>query len=134
MSTPIVLQPGDTFWGLDRQHHLWIALTPLAPDGSIFVANFTSHHPSEKASCDERCTVVNPGEHPYPRRPSCIFYEGIRTETQQDIMEGIERPFRRGEPLSPALLRRVRQGALDSDRVARAIKDAVRAALGQGAP
>lgn len=133
MSTPIVLRPGDTFWGIDRQHHLWIALTPLAPDGSIFVANFTSHHPSEKASCDERCTVVNPGEHPYPRRPSCIFYEGIRAETQQDILRGIERPFRRADPLSPTLLQRIQQGALDSDLVPRAIKNAIRAGGAHGA-
>lgn len=129
MSTPIVLRPGDTFWGLDRQHHLWIALTPLAPDGSIFVANFTSHHPSVKASCDEHCTVVNPGEHPYPRRPSCIYYRGSHAETQQDILRGIERPFRRGEPLSPQLLRRVQLGALDSPRAPDDVKDAVRASL-----
>ena len=134
MSTPIVLRPGDTFWGIDRQHHLWIALTPLAPDGSIFVANFTSHYPSVKASCDERCTVVNPGEHPYPRRPSCIYYRGSHAETQREILQGIERPFRRGEPLSPQLLRRVQRGALDSPRAPDDVKDAVRAALGQGAP
>lgn len=129
MSTPIVLRPGDTFWGIDRQHHLWIALTAPTPDGSIIVANFTSHYPSDKASCDANCTVVNPGEHPYPRRPSCIFYEGIRAENQRHVLEGIERPFRRSEPLSPALLRRVQRGALDSARVPRAVKDAVRASL-----
>ena len=129
MSQPSFLRPGDTFWGIDRQHHLWIALTAPASDGGIIVANFTSHHPSTNASCDEHCTVVNPGEHPYPRRSSCVYYRGIRTENQQDIMGGIARPFRRGEPLSHALLRRVQQGALDSDLVPRAVKDAVRASL-----
>ena len=129
MSQPSFLRPGDTFWGIDRQHHLWIALTAPEPDGSIFVANFTSHYPADKESCDADCTVVNPGEHPYPRRPSCIFYRGSHAENQMDILQGIERPFRRGEPLSPALLRRVRQGALDSPRTPDDVKDAVRASL-----
>lgn len=57
------------------------------------------------------------------------YYRGIRLESQQDILDGVERPFRRGQPLSPALLRRVQQGALDSNLVPRAIKDAVRASL-----
>ena len=130
----MALRPGDTFWGIDRQHHLWIALTAPTPDGSVIVANFTSHHPSRKASCGEHCTVVNPGEHPYPKRPSCIFHEGIRVETQQDIMEGIERPFRRGDPLSPELLARIQLGIIDSPDTPPAIKNAIRAALGQGAP
>lgn len=129
MSTPLSLRPGDTFWGIDRQHHLWIALTAPTLEGSVIVANFTSHYPSDKASCDANCTVVNPGEHPYPRRPSCIFYRGSHAETLQDILQGIERPFRRGEPLSPALLRRIRRGALDSPRTPDDVKDAVRASL-----
>lgn len=129
MSQPSFLRPGDTFWGIDRQHHLWIALTAPELDGGIFVANFTSHYPADKESCDTDCTVVNPGEHPYPRRPSCIFYRGSHAENQTDILRGIERPFRRGEPLSPALLRRIQQGALDSSRTPDDVKDAVRASL-----
>ena len=129
MSTPIVLRPGDTFWGIDREHHLWIALTAPEPDGSIFVANFTSHSPASKTLCDANCTVVHPGEHPYPRRPSCVYYRGSHAENQMAILRGIERPFRRGEPLSPALLRRVQQGALDSPRTPDDVKDAIRASL-----
>ena len=129
MSQPSSLRPGDTFWGIDKQHHLWIALTNPDQDGSVLVVNFTSHYSANKESCDEQCTVVDPGEHPYPRRPSCIYYRGIRIESQQDILDGVERPFRRGQPLSPALLRRVQQGVLDSALVPRAVKDAVRASL-----
>lgn len=49
-------------------------------------------------------------------------------------MAGIERPFRRGDPLSPELLARIQRGIIDSPDTPRAIKNAIRASGGQDVP
>ena len=129
MATPALLRIGDAFRGIDALNHVWFIVTNPTAIGDVIITNFTSHEFPGKATCSEDCVVVHPGEHPYLTKPSCIFYRDIRWTTVQQIMKGIAGEFRREEPLSPALLRRVQQGALDSDLVPRAVQDAIRASL-----
>ncbi len=133
MAAPLSLRIGDAFRGIDALNHIWFIVTHPTPDGEVIITNFTRHAP-DKATCSEDCVVVDQNDHRYLTKTSCIFYRDIRRTTVQQIVKGIAGEFRREEPLSPALLRRVRQGALDSDLVPRAVKDAIRASLGQSAP
>lgn len=129
MTTPAPLRIGDAFRGIDSLHHVWFILTNPAHDGGVVITNFTSHRPGEKITCGRHCVIVQPGEHPYLIRTTCIFYQDIRITTVNQIVNGIAGDFRREEPLSPELLRRIQQGALDSDHVAEAVKGAVRRSM-----
>lgn len=129
MATDTPLRIGDAFRGIDELHHVWFILTHPFPDGHVVIANFTSHLPDRKPTCSASCVVVYPNEHPYIRRPTCVFYQDIRTTTVQQIQRGIAGEFRREASLSPELLHRIQQGALDSDHVIEAVKDAVRRSM-----
>ena len=136
------INPGDTFFNLLDpllnlpKPHLWIVLNDPAGSGRAAMANITTHNAETRHRCSAQCLIVRHGEHPFVEagHDSCVRYAEMLYPLDT-ITRAAEHPdTERREPLSPALLRRVRQDALDSDRVARAIKDAVRAALGQGAP
>lgn len=127
MHTP--LRIGDAFRGIDELHHVWFILTYPSPDGTVVIANFTSHLPGRKPTCSGSCVVVHPNEHSYVRRLTCVFYQDIRTTTMQRIERGIAGEFRREASLSPELLYRIQQGALDSDHVIEGVKDAVRRSM-----
>ena len=124
MNTP--LRIGDAFRGIDELHHVWFILTHPSHDGSVVIANFTSHLPGRKPACNPNCVIVQPGEHPYLSKTTCIFYQDIRTTTVNQIANGIAGEFREEAPLSSELLRRIQQGALDSDHVIEGVKAAVR--------
>ena len=136
------IRPGDTFFNLLDpllnlpKPHLWIVLNDPAGSGRAAMANITTHNAETRHRCSAQCLIVRHGEHPFVEagHASCVRYAEVLYPLAT-IRHAVEHPgTERREPLSPALLRRVRQDALDSDRVARAIKDAVRAALGQRAP
>ena len=132
---------GDTVYNLDilfgdetRGPHLWMIFSDATADERVAVSNFTTHSPgSRPMTCDEHCVIVQAGEHPYLVRESCIWQEA-RLHPLREITRVVERGLaERRQPLSPALLRRVQRGALDSPRTPDDAKDAVRATLGQSA-
>ncbi len=104
-----------------------MVLTAETPDGNVAVANFTTHD-LETRRCGERCVVVRPGEHPYPRRDSCISYRHASLTSLEWLGRGVEnRTYTMREPLGSQLLARIRQGALDSPLTPREVKTAIRA-------
>ena len=129
MATDTPLRIGDAFRGIDELHHVWFILTYPSLDDSVVIANFTGHLPGRKPTCGGSCVVVYPNEHPYISKLTCVFYQDIRTTTVQQIQRGIAGEFRREASLSPELLRRIQQGALDSDHVIEAVKGAVRRSM-----
>ena len=126
------MNPGDTFFGLDQRGHLWIVLTSETPDGEVAVANLTTHDPDRRRVCDDECVIIRPGEHPYPSRDSCVFYRDAFLTSLEILRSGVRnRTYSRSDPLTPELLQRVRQGALDSVMTAGAVQSAVRRDLSQ---
>ncbi|MCY4390662.1 MAG: hypothetical protein OXE43_01255 [Chloroflexi bacterium] len=120
------MNPGDTFFGLDAGGHLSMVLTAETPNGDVAVANFTTHDP-EIRRCGEMCVVVPPGEHPYPRRDSCISYRHSSLTSLEWLRRGVEnRTYTMREPLGSQLLARIRQGALDSPLTPQEVKAAIR--------
>lgn len=136
-SSEIELSPGDTFYNLmDRllnlpKPHLWSILNDPAGTGQVALANITTHDPTTRRRCGAHCLIVRDGEHPFVEagHASCVRYADVLYPLSV-ITHAAEHPdAERRQPLSPALLRRVQQGALDSDLVPQAAKDAVRASL-----
>ena len=121
------MNPGDTFFGFDRRGHLWMVLTAESTDGEVVIANFTTHDPGIRPTCDADCLVVQPGDHPYPRHDSCIFFQGAMLTSNRALRIGVaEGVYDPQAQLSPALLNRVRKGALESELTAEPIKTAIR--------
>jgi hypothetical protein len=64
--------------------HLWIVLTNPDPDGWVLVANITGAYSNDKDRADY--TVgINPGEHPYVKKPSYIFYREAMTKQVSEL-------------------------------------------------
>ena len=109
-----------------------MVLTAESADGEVVVANFTTHDPDIRPTCDANCLVVQPRDHPYPRHDSCIFFQGAMLTSNQSLQVGVaEGVYDPQAPLSPALLDRVREGALESNMAAEPIKTAIRRGLPQ---
>ena len=118
---------GDTFFGLDHRGHLWIVLTSPNPQGEVVLVSLTTHDAPRRAFCDKRCVIIQPGEHPYPRHDSCVFYRDAFLTDTQLLRRGVDnRTYRVGDPLTAELLERVRQGALDSELTSPDVRRAVR--------
>lgn len=136
-SSETELNPGDTFFNLmDRllnlpKPHLWFILNDPAGTGRVALANITTHDPTTRRRCDAHCLIVRHGEHPFVEEghASCVRSADILYPLPV-VTHATEHPgAERREPLSPALLRRIQQGALDSPRTPDDVKDAVRASL-----
>lgn len=112
---------GETFINLDHgPEHLWVicsepALAVVvpgeAPCMAVFIANFTTHpHPM-----DQTCTIV-PGEHTFVKKVTYVNYARATLLPVTLITYMLNKgTYRAHRDCSPALLRKVLQGALDSE-------------------
>ncbi len=121
------MNPGTTF--IDRDYdplgHLWIVLSAPTGRGRVAVVNLTSHNP-ERRDCGDHCLVLGPGDHPFIRHDSCVYYKRARLRSLRAMREDEARgELERSEPLSDDLLLLAQQGALASQ----VISPSVRAAL-----
>ena len=120
---------GDTLFGIDDRHHLWIVLSSPV-DGQVVVANFTTHDP-ERATCSTACPTFNQRDHPALRHDSCVRYREAFPTSHAWLIRGLEnRTYRKSAPLSPELLRRIQRGALETQQDIRVkAREAIRRSL-----
>jgi hypothetical protein len=101
---------GDTFLltgGHVPTPHLWVVLWgPAGPADAYLAAHFTTL----RAYSDRTC-ILEPGDHPFVRHPTSVAYRDVLRWTDsrltQLIADGIAKPR---QPLSPAVLERIRSG------------------------
>ena len=115
--------------GLDLKGHLWIVLSHPTESGTIAVANLTTHRPLVK-SHSPTCVFIQPGEHPFVTRVSCIAYHRASMKASRPFDSRV----RRGElveylPFVSDLLNRVQHGALGTPHIPALVRDAIRATL-----
>lgn len=122
------MNPGETFIGYDLGNHLWVVLSLPTEHGKIALVNLTTH--GRSARCGDHCVVVQPGEHPFVRRDSCVHYRkailGLAAPLDADRNQ---RTLRTHAPVEPELLRRIQEGALAAHETEDGFKAAVRATL-----
>jgi hypothetical protein len=111
------MNPGDAFLIPDAiSTHLYFVIAKLA-DGTLIFCHCTTH----KKHTDDTC-VIEPGEHDFVTRSSSVQYASA-FDCSEGGLKLLERSIiRRYRPLSPELLARVRQGALDSPQTPDKIK------------
>jgi hypothetical protein len=129
---------GDTFLlaKSDRAsslEHLWIVLTePSLADGNAVCVSV-----STQRSGSEATVVLRPGEHPFLKHDSVIFYKDARVIDLVLVQQALEsRLGYRHAKCSENLLRRVQDGLLASKQPSNDIKEFCRTlwakAKGQG--
>ena len=121
------MNPGATF--VDRSYdplgHLWIVLSAPAWRGRVAVVNLTSHNP-ERRDCGDHCLILGPGDHPFVRHESCVYYKRARLRSPRALRAGIaEGGIELHEPLGDDLLFRIQQGALASQVIASSVRAAL---------
>jgi hypothetical protein len=104
--------------------HLWIIVTdPLPSSHEVVIVNVTSLRQHSDTT-----VVLKPGDHPYIRHDSVIFYADARLADVRNIQAGIDKGwFQECAACSPALLKRIREGLLASKFTRNKIKDFCRA-------
>ncbi|HVA47944.1 MAG TPA: hypothetical protein VNH11_16360 [Pirellulales bacterium] len=93
---------------------MWIIISDPDKDAeNVLIVNVTSW----RADKDQTC-LVGPGDHPLIEHNSCINFHGSRVYPDQHLnwlFNGDKIVLH--EPLSPAVLQRVREGAVLSPRM-----------------
>lgn len=112
-----MLSAGDTFRAANSSidEHLWVVISdPTAnPDDDVLIVNLTSWR-----SDRERVCVLNPGDHPFVTRKTCVNYRESRLIRAHQL----EHPLRTGalvtdNPFDAEVLQRIREGAAQSERI-----------------
>ena len=127
-----MIEPGETFIGLDLENHLWVVLSAVTGDQEVAIANLTSHGRPRQTN-HRRCDVISHGEHPYPKGDSCMYWH----KATLNPIRGMEEAKRQGQarqhdPFTSELLLRIQLAALVARQVPADMKDAIRATLEGG--
>ena len=106
------MNAGDTFIPKKFDNHLWIVLSdPSQNSEKIVITNFTSNTPNEEQHC-----IVKVGEHSFIKWDTAVRFRDSKVVSDASLQSLIRSLLlKRTDPLSPALLKRVREGADASD-------------------
>jgi hypothetical protein len=113
---------GDTFLGAlpGEISHLWIIITPPNDQNEVVIVNLTS------TQCDSTCRVAV-GDHPFVKKPSVIRYQDARLRSlvrlETALKRGLIQPH---HPAAGGLLKKIQQGALESEFTPNKVAECVR--------
>lgn len=127
-----MIEPGETFIGLDLENRLWVVPSAVTGDQEVAIANLTSHgRPSQ--TNHRRCDVISHGEHPYPKGDSCMYWHKATLNPIRGMEEAKRQSqARQHDPFAPELLLRIQLAALVARQVPADMKNAIRATLEGG--
>lgn len=127
-----MLKAGDSFLlpkpGKYQIEHLWVILYDADEDGNAICVNITK----QRDGCD-LTTQLQPGDHPFVKYPSVVFYEDARPMNIAKVSalaSSNSEAFvcQRHEPFRQEILEKIRLGAIKSKRTRNEIKAYCRAA------
>jgi hypothetical protein len=120
----VLFSAGDTFlFPLDGSEiaHLWVVAT--APDGrgEFAVVSLTS-----LAGAKDRTVVLQQGEHPFLRHPTCVHYGAAELTSVEKLQENLDCGLAKmRERLRPDVLELVVDGFAASNRTKRRLREYV---------
>lgn len=118
------MKTGDTFVLRlpNKIPHLWIIISDPTPRDEVVIVNVTTSDLGSDRSC-----VITHGEHPFITHESVIAYYFAKLISVEKIKEWKNRQyFESRQPVKPPLLRRIQQGAVDSDYTPQKIQEIIR--------
>jgi hypothetical protein len=108
------MDAGDTFLFDGHEIHLWIIISDpdIDPD-NVLIVNFTSLAPHKDQSC-----VLRPGDHRWITHDTCVNYQDSRITTLENLIAARDGGLLiHHDPLSPAVLKKIRDGSLNSTKM-----------------
>ena|ERR1700674_3485937 len=115
------MKAGDVFHLPDWFGEHFNFVLEVLDDGSVVLCNFTERRRYSDTTC-----VVKIGDHECIKKESVVYFAKAYVCSPGMSMDALERQASPKPPLSPDLLARLRQGALDSPHTPEYIKDLLR--------
>ncbi len=111
------MEPGDTL-KFTHQLHLWVVVSdPKLDPNQVLIVNMSTDR-----GVDQSC-IISPGEHPFVRHATCMRYDMSRVTSNASLETLLSRgSIQLGDPVSSALLQRIRDGASVSQHIPLACK------------
>ncbi len=115
-----MLSAGDTYLAGDEDTPLHLHVVITTPSaGEVAVVSITTR----RTKSETLVTLVR-GDHPFIQHDSVVAYAYAEISQVSNIENAIQTgKAKLREPVSPALLRRIRAGLMDSDRTPNQVRD-----------
>jgi hypothetical protein len=97
--------------GASYDSHLWIIISDPGQDAEkVLIVNMTSWKPQKDQAC-----ILDVGDHPYIQHRTCINYREAKVVTLEQLHQLQDSgKIKILDPLSPALLKKIRAAVPDS--------------------
>ncbi len=126
-----MIEPGETLLGFDFGNHLHIFISRETRDGFFALVSLTTHGRSPRCGRG-KCVIVQPDDHPWVNRPSCVPYRRALLTPARPLVDAKRQgTLRQHAPCSPALLRRFQEGALRDPETPSDVRAVARDMLGR---
>ena len=109
------MDAGSTFLRADSDKHLWIVISDPAKDAErVLLVNLTTLDDRKEKAC-----VLHAGDHPWIRHESCANYADAVVSTVAKLLAAKDAgAIVLQQPVSAVVLTRLREGAMNSSRIA----------------
>lgn len=108
------MDAGTTFLLSAVDIHLWVIISdPQMDPRNVLIVNLTSLDPRKEQAC-----VLKVGDHPWIRHDTCINYGDSQVTTLDKLLAAQNASaLNIQRPVSPDILRRIREGAMNSTKM-----------------
>lgn len=104
------MKAGDTFVASDPrlENHLWVVISdPDVNSNEVLIVNVTTYTSDQEGAC-----ILQPGDPPFIKRKSCIYYRGAQLNPDWQLERLLSNgSLKHKEPVTPDILARIREGA-----------------------
>jgi len=112
-----IFQAGDSFRSANRSIdiHLWVVISdPFIDPSQVLIVSLTTLKPHKESVC-----ILRSGEHRAVSHDTCIAYDLAKVTTVEKLAEAKDKGLLTLDaPVSQEILRRIREGAALSRRIA----------------
>jgi hypothetical protein len=96
--------------GTSYDSHLWILISDPSQGDECVIVNFTSWRQDKDQAC-----IVEPGEHPYVQKRTCVNYKDAKRLKTSDLERLIaSRHLKCSDPVPAKLLQKIRDAIPES--------------------
>jgi hypothetical protein len=109
------MEAGATFLRVDADNHLWVVISdPTKDPDNVLIVNLTTSDERKERAC-----ILRPGDHPWIKHETCVNYGDSVVTTLAKLNAAIAgNALRVQATMPPDVLKKIRNGVLDSDRIA----------------
>jgi hypothetical protein len=116
-------EPGTTFLLEAAGSHLWVILSdPQADPEHVVQVSLTTWHARKEQAC-----ILERSDHPWVTHRTCVHYQGAMVVKLSQLYDGKDTgKLTIQQRMSPDLLKRMWQGAAQSDRLPTGCREILR--------